>query len=522
MAQMLHEIGRPFNDLGAWGGVAWKAIPSRDARRGRRQQGQGDLLFFGPYATDLGVGKHRAFFWMRQGGARPDDPVAVLEVVNPQGINEPVRLELLGRDFADAGEDWAEFALDYDHRGRGGVVFQARWPGAVEVVAGGVADDYMEQARPVPQIPSGEFHLRAGDRVVFFGDSITEAGLYARYIELFQRAAHSGERVEFFNAGVAGDTTQDGLARINADVLSLRPTVVVVNFGVNDSVAGLQNLDARLGAYRDQNAQIVDRLQFHGVRVYFMAPFTMDDSVDPNPARADANACLGLFSRIQEELAREKNLPALPAPWGAVCEAIRAQELPSNPRFHLAEDSVHPGPRGHLAAAAVLLSMWGARPLVHRLEIDAPALQPGESLSRRFEGVPIPWTPPGMEEDWFGADWLRLELLVQGQGGPWRARVGDGWPFLVEAGRPRNLAALRGVLSRVEAARAFDEAVEAKNLARFDLWRLQPNIPPKEPNNLPPYETYREELETAFRERSAELDAMPATMELEIRLEPAR
>ena len=41
------------------------------------------------------------------------------------------------------------------------------------------------------------------------------------------------------NAGISGDTSMDGLARLDWSVLSYEPDLVTINFGINDCVLGL-------------------------------------------------------------------------------------------------------------------------------------------------------------------------------------------------------------------------------------------------------------------------------------------
>jgi len=46
-------------------------------------------------------------------------------------------------------------------------------------------------------------------------------------------------RIELINSGISGDTTIDGLARLDWSVLSYEPDLVSINFGINDCVMGL-------------------------------------------------------------------------------------------------------------------------------------------------------------------------------------------------------------------------------------------------------------------------------------------
>ena len=73
----------------------------------------------------------------------------------------------------------------------------------------------------------------AGTAIICFGDSLTQ-GVGASpghdYPSLLARAL--GKSV--INAGSSGETTRDGLARLQTDVLARDPQLVIVEFGGND------------------------------------------------------------------------------------------------------------------------------------------------------------------------------------------------------------------------------------------------------------------------------------------------
>src|SRR5580658_3281360 len=52
--------------------------------------------------------------------------------------------------------------------------------------------------------------LHDGDRVLFYGDSITAQRLYTRFVEDFLLTRYPELQVSFFNAGVPGDTVYGG------------------------------------------------------------------------------------------------------------------------------------------------------------------------------------------------------------------------------------------------------------------------------------------------------------------------
>lgn len=77
--------------------------------------------------------------------------------------------------------------------------------------------------------------FRDGERVVFWGDSITHGGLYTKMLADFYLTRYPDRVVRFYNAGVAGDNAGAAMMRFEDDVQRWRPTVVTLMFGMNDS-----------------------------------------------------------------------------------------------------------------------------------------------------------------------------------------------------------------------------------------------------------------------------------------------
>ena len=79
--------------------------------------------------------------------------------------------------------------------------------------------------------------------IVAFGDSITAGYCVRRGFPSFWKALlaekYPDARVEMINSGISGDTSMDGLARLDWAVLSYEPDLVTINFGINDCVLGL-------------------------------------------------------------------------------------------------------------------------------------------------------------------------------------------------------------------------------------------------------------------------------------------
>ena len=106
----------------------------------------------------------------------------------------------------------------------------------------------------------------AETRIVILGDSLSAGyGLPAAEAfpaQLEQALRQSGQAVRVINAGVSGDTTAGGLARLDW-ALAERPQLVIVQLGANDALRGLDpeqaraNLDAILTRLKREETQIL-------------------------------------------------------------------------------------------------------------------------------------------------------------------------------------------------------------------------------------------------------------------------
>jgi acyl-CoA thioesterase-1 len=137
--------------------------------------------------------------------------------------------------------------------------------------------------------------------IVAFGDSLTagygtDAGnSYPDFLE--KDLNKKGFHYRVVNAGISGNTTKDGLDRLD-DVLALKPVVVIVAFGGNDGLRGLP-----IDSTRRNLDQIVSTLQHAGVKVV-LGGITL-----PPNYGADY---IGQFNDIYAMLGRQYHVPLLP------------------------------------------------------------------------------------------------------------------------------------------------------------------------------------------------------------------
>ncbi len=102
--------------------------------------------------------------------------------------------------------------------------------------------------------------------IVCFGDSLT-AGYGVDAEESYPSRLQAdldaeGYHYRVVNMGISGETTKDGLARVDR-VIALKPAIAVVEFGGNDGLRGVPvsssraNLDAIVGRLRSAGVQVM-------------------------------------------------------------------------------------------------------------------------------------------------------------------------------------------------------------------------------------------------------------------------
>ena len=100
-----------------------------------------------------------------------------------------------------------------------------------------------EELRKYVERTRWDIESGADATIVCFGDSITAGYAVRRGFPSFLleslRQRFPDSKIEMINSGISGDTSQDGLSRLDWAVLSYAPDLVTINFGINDCVLGL-------------------------------------------------------------------------------------------------------------------------------------------------------------------------------------------------------------------------------------------------------------------------------------------
>ena len=237
------------------------------------------------------------------------------------------------------------------------------------------------------------FYLKPGDRVCFYGDSITEQRYYGMDVETFVRTRFPDLTVDFVNSGVGGDKVSGGWAgaidvRLERDVFPFHPTVVTIMLGMND--AAYHAFDAPVfERYQQGYEHIIESLQSHlpGVRIVLIEPTPYDDITQPPKFPGGYNAVLLKYAEFVRELAARHHLmcvdfmnPLLDVTKKAMAEdpALAGQILPGR---------IHPSAIGELVMAEALLKAWHAPAVVTSVTIDGAAHRAADTVNTTVADV---------------------------------------------------------------------------------------------------------------------------------------
>ena len=209
----------------------------------------------------------------------------------------------------------------------------------------------------------------AGNKVAFIGDSITHGGHYHSYIWLFYMTRFPDMPIWIYNCGVGGDTSENILNRLDADVFDKKPDYLMLTFGMNDTgymdVFNKPESDslsaARIEHSRENFLAVADRLKNYrnDVPVVMLGGSPYDETMAPASASLHGkNAAIRKIIDIQKEQAEANG-------WGFVdfntpmLEITAAEQQKDSTYSFCPADRVHPDKDGQMVMAYLFLKAQG-------------------------------------------------------------------------------------------------------------------------------------------------------------------
>jgi lysophospholipase L1-like esterase len=220
---------------------------------------------------------------------------------------------------------------------------------------------------PAAPLAAGDADALAGRRVVFLGDSITQAGGYVGFTTYYLERLYPQKDFDVLGLGLASETlsglSEDGHAdgkfprpclfeRLGRLLERAKPEVVFACYGMNDGIY-LPLDEDRFAAFQTGVRKLIHQCQEAGVKQIFLVTPPIYDFA---PKAGEFN-----YDSVLAEYARRE--AGLKAPGVTVIDLHTAMRAARDRRDRpFSPDRVHAGDDGHLLMAQTILAALGVKP----------------------------------------------------------------------------------------------------------------------------------------------------------------
>ena len=194
-------------------------------------------------------------------------------------------------------------------------------------------------------------------KVIFFGDSITKAGVQkGGYIDCIQKAINDKGKqnmYELIGAGIDGNKVYDLYLRMEEDVLAKKPDTVVIYIGINDVWHKTSGIGTDIEKYEQFYAAIIRKLQAQKIKIFLCTSSVIGEkNKNANAQDADLNA----YSAVVRKLATQFNCSLID-----LRKAFSNYEKKNNPEDKeagiLTTDGVHLNDKGNQLVAEEMVKV---------------------------------------------------------------------------------------------------------------------------------------------------------------------
>jgi lysophospholipase L1-like esterase len=215
--------------------------------------------------------------------------------------------------------------------------------------------------------------LKQGERIVFFGDSITAAAVNpGGYIALIQQSLTAEKpdlKIETIGAGVSGNKVPDLQARLEKAVIEKNPSIVFIYIGINDVWHWNKNKEGELtggtpkAVFESGLKDIIAKINAAGARVILCTASVIGEKHDgSNPT----DEMLDEYCAISRKVAKKTKSQMVDLR-KAFLNHLRANNPDNLPRGILTGDGVHLNAAGNKLVAEKMCAALGIK------LVEAPA-----------------------------------------------------------------------------------------------------------------------------------------------------
>jgi lysophospholipase L1-like esterase len=215
----------------------------------------------------------------------------------------------------------------------------------------------------LPAISLADFELQDGDRVVFLGNTLVEREQRYGHWEAALLARTPGKKIVFRNLGWSGDTVfgearagfgsvADGFKNLKELTLELKPTVLFIAYGTNESYAGKAGLEK----FSKGLETLLDAVAPTKAKIVLFSPIPHEDMGRPLPDPTIANQNLALYRDAIKAVADKRKLQF------ADLFALFGEGKESKPSKRLTDNGMHLTDEGYRTSASWFLQSLGVSP----------------------------------------------------------------------------------------------------------------------------------------------------------------
>ena len=194
------------------------------------------------------------------------------------------------------------------------------------------------------------FSLRDGDRVVLVGSTLIEREQRYGYWETALTRRYPNKSIIFRNLGWSGDTVfgdaragfgnqADGFRHLKEHVLALKPTVIILGYGTNESFEGPKGLPRFIKGLET----LLETFAPTKARMVLLSPLKQENLGPPLPDPTENNKNLRLYADAIRDVAKKQ---------GHVF--VDLYDLLSKEKHPLTDNGIHLTPWGYWRSAVVL------------------------------------------------------------------------------------------------------------------------------------------------------------------------
>jgi lysophospholipase L1-like esterase len=240
-------------------------------------------------------------------------------------------------------------------------------------------------ACPLRGAGAERFQFADGDRVVFLGSTYIEREQLYGYWETYLTRANPDKSVVFRNLGWSGDTVwgearagfetaRAGYQRLLAQTLAVKPTVIFIGYGTNESFAG----KAGLARFEAQLNKLLDDLSQTKARLVLMAPPMFEEARWRSGGLDQQQRDLRMYTDAIRQMSRTRKL--------RFADEFCQQYGPGHP---LTDNGMHLTAFGYWATAGNLLNEL-RMPVKEMKKVELDGLVPKEVRQDVLPNPPVP------------------------------------------------------------------------------------------------------------------------------------